>query len=163
MGTASRKAPHCDWSRRALMTPVPPTPWPLPGRRCPLPLRRSAARKAAHPAPAPKTASTAKPIKAAFTKAGLTACLAEQAAVDKKAVQAALAVLEGAVLGSGHRKGVGEVSLPGLVKIGVQQVPAKKKRFDKDPFTGEERWFDAKPAGVRIKARPLKKLRDAVA
>jgi hypothetical protein len=31
------------------------------------------------------------------------------------------------------------------------------------PFTGEERWFDAKPATVRIKARALKKLKDAAA
>ncbi|MGA9917905.1 MAG: DNA-binding protein, partial [Paraburkholderia sp.] len=44
-----------------------------------------------------------------------------------------------------------------------QAVPAKKKRFGKDPFSGEERWFPAKPASVRIKARPLKKLKDAAA
>jgi len=50
-----------------------------------------------------------------------------------------------------------------MLKINVQQVPAKKRRFGKDPFTGEERWFDAKPATVRIKARPLKKLKDAAA
>jgi nucleoid DNA-binding protein len=122
-----------------------------------------AAKKAASPAPASKTASAVKPIKEAFTKAALIAHLAEQAAVDKKAVRAVLAALEGVVLGSVHRKGAGEVSLLGLVKVGVQQVPAKKRRFGKDPFTGEERWFDAKPAGVRIKARALKKLRDAVA
>ena len=50
---------------------------------------------------------------------------------------------------------------PGLLKIGLQQVPAKKKRFGKDPFTGEERWFPAKPASVKIKTRALKKLKDA--
>jgi len=43
------------------------------------------------------------------------------------------------------------------------RVPAKKRRFGNDPFTGEERWFDAKPATVRIKARALKKLKDAAA
>jgi hypothetical protein len=41
------------------------------------------------------------------------------------------------------------------------QVPAKKKRFGKDPFTCEGRWFDARPATVRLKIRPLKKLKDA--
>ena len=46
---------------------------------------------------------------------------------------------------------------------GLQQVPAKKKRFGKDPFTGEERWFPAKPASVKIKTRALKKLKDATA
>ncbi|AUT66848.1 histone family protein DNA-binding protein [Paraburkholderia terrae] len=41
--------------------------------------------------------------------------------------------------------------------------PARKRRGHDDPFTGEERWFDAKPATVRIKARALKKLKDAAA
>jgi len=122
-----------------------------------------AAEKSAKASPASKTASTIKPVKDSFTKAALTAHLSEQAGVDKKTVQAVPAALEGVVLGSMHKKGAGEFSLLGLVKLGVQQVPATKKRFGKDPFTGQERWFDAKPARVRIKARPLKKLRDAVA
>jgi hypothetical protein len=94
---------------------------------------------------------------------GITAHLAEQSAVEPKAVKAVLAALESTVLGAVHKKGAGEFSLLGLVKIDVQQVPAKKKRFAKDPFTGEDRWFDAKPATVRIKARALKKLKDAAA
>ena len=32
-----------------------------------------------------------------------------------------------------------------------------------DVVGGQERWFEAKPARVRIKARPLKKLKDAAA
>ena len=67
------------------------------------------------------------------------------------------------ILGSVHKKGAGEFTLSGLLKISVQQIPAKKRRFGKDPFTGEERWFDPKPATVRIKARALKKLKDAAA
>lgn len=45
----------------------------------------------------------------------------------------------------------------------MRQIPGKKKRFDKDPLTGEERWFDAKPAKVRLKVRTLNKLKDAAA
>jgi hypothetical protein len=56
---------------------------------------------------------------------------------------------------------VGEFTLPGLMKISAQSIPAKKKRFGKDPFTGAERWFAPKPASVKIKVRALKKLRDA--
>ena len=113
-------------------------------------------------APAAKTAASAvKPIKESFTKAGLATYLAEQSAVDAKTVKAVLAALEAAILGSVHKKGAGEFALLGLVKIGVQQVPAKKRRFAKDPFTKEDRWFEAKPASVRIKARALKKLKDA--
>lgn len=74
-----------------------------------------------------------------------------------------LATLENVILGSIHKKGAGEFTLPGLLKISAQAVAAKKKRFGKDPFTGEERWFPAKPASVRVKARALKKLKDAAA
>ena len=121
-----------------------------------------AAKKTRTATPAVKTAASVKPIKQAFTKMALTAHLAEQSAVEPRAVRAVLAALESAVLGSVHKKGVGEFSLLGLVKIDVRQVPATKKRFGKDPFSGEERWFAAKPATVKVKARALKKLRDAV-
>ena len=123
----------------------------------------AASNKAAKTAsPASKTApSTIRPVTQSFTKAALATHLAEQSAVDPKAVKAVLAALEATILGSVHKKGAGEFALLGLLKIGVQQVPAKKKRFGKDPFTKEDRWFDAKPASVRIKARALKKLKDA--
>ena len=72
-------------------------------------------------------------------------------------------VREDTILGAVHKKGAGEFTLSGLLKISAQVVPAKKRRFGKDPFSGEDRWFDAKPASVRIKARALKKLKDAAA
>ena len=123
-----------------------------------------AAKKAAAPAAKPvAAAATLKPIKAAFNKTTLVAHLAEQSGVEPKAAKAVLAALEAAILGSVHKKGSGEFTLPGVLKIGLQQVPAKKKRFGKDPFTGEERWFPAKPASVKIKTRALKKLKDATA
>ncbi|KXU83769.1 DNA-binding protein [Paraburkholderia monticola] len=103
------------------------------------------------------------PVKEKFTKASLAAHVATAANVEPKAAKAVLAALEDTILGTVHKKGAGEFTLSGLLKISVQQVPAKKRRFGKDPFTGEERWFDAKPASVRIKARALKKLKDAAA
>lgn len=125
------------------------------------------AKKTTKPAPAVKTVAVAKPvaavkpIKTVFNKTTLVAHLVEQSGVEPKAAKAVLAALESAILGSVHKKGSGEFTLPGLMKIGLQQVPAKKKRFGKDPFTGEERWFPAKPASVKIKTRALKKLKDA--
>ena len=122
-----------------------------------------ATKKAAAPAAAKPVAAAAalKPIKTAFNKTTLVAHLAEQSGVEPKATKAVLAALETAILASVHKKGSGEFTLPGVLKIGLQQVPAKKKRFGKDPFTGEERWFPAKPASVKIKTRALKKLKDA--
>jgi nucleoid DNA-binding protein len=126
---------------------------------------KKAAPPAKKAAPAAKKAAATKappkPVKDGFTKASLATHLAENTGVEPKSVKAVLAALEEVMLGSVHKKGAQEFTLPGLLKISVQQVPAKKKRFGKDPFTGEERWFDPKPATVRIKARALKKLKDA--
>ncbi len=112
-------------------------------------------------APAAKTMSAAKPIKTAFNRTTLNQHIAEQAGVEPKVVKAVLVALETAMLSSIHKKGLGELTLPGLLKITALSVPAKKKRFGKDPFSGEERWFAPKPASIKIKTRALKKLKDA--
>ncbi|AOK19182.1 DNA-binding protein [Burkholderia cepacia] len=124
------------------------------------PAKKVVAKKVVAKAAAPAAPT---PLKDKFTKASLATHIAERAAVEVKAVKAVLVALENVVLGSVHKKGAGEFTLPGLLKITAQVVPAKKKRFGKDPFTGEERWFPAKPASVRVKARALKKLKDAAA
>ena len=108
------------------------------------------------------TASGApKPIKSAFTKSGLIAHLAEASGVDIKATKAILASLEATMLASVHKKGLGSFTLPGLLKVNVIHVPAKKKRTGIDPFTKQERSYAAKPATVKVKTRALKKLKDA--
>lgn len=124
------------------------------------PTRKSApARKAVSPS---KVApASLKPIKTAFNKSSLAAHLAEVAAVDAKSVKAVLASLEATILASVHKKGLGSFTLPGLLKVNVVNVPAKKKRTGIDPFTKQERVFAAKPATVKIKTRALKKLKDA--
>ena len=50
--------------------------------------------------------------------------------------------------------------LPGLFKINTVKKPAQKARKGIDPFTKQERVFAAKPASVKVKVRPLKKLKD---
>jgi nucleoid DNA-binding protein len=124
--------------------------------------KASLVKKAAAPvAKKPVAATPLKPIKDSFTKASLAIHLAERAGVEPKAAKALMAALEETVLASVHKKGAKEFTLPGLLKVVAQDVPAKKKRFGKDPFSGEDKWFAAKPASVRLKVRPLKKLKDA--
>ena len=135
-------------------TPVKKT---TAAKKAAAPAKTAAVKKAAGPA----TPTALKPVKDPFNKTTLVAHLATQAGVEPKTAKAVLAALETAILSTIHKKGCGEFTLPGLLKIGLQQVPAKKKRFGKDPFTGEERWFAAKPASVKIKTRALKKLKDA--
>ena len=116
------------------------------------------------PAPKAKAAPAApKPIKEALNKTSLVAHIVEASGVVAKDVRAVLVALEGAVTGSVHKKGAGSFQLPGLLKITSVSVPAKPKRKGINPFTKEEQWFAAKPASVKVKIRPLKKLKDAAA
>lgn len=124
-----------------------------------------ATKKKAAPKKAAKAAkpAAAKPIKEALSKSGLVAHIADAASVAAKDVRAVLAALEGAVHASVSKKGAGSFTLPGLLKITSVSVPAKPKRKGINPFTKEEVWFAAKPASVKVKVRPLKKLKDAAA
>ncbi len=135
------------------------------------PAKAAKAKKAVKKAPAKKVAakkavvakpSAMKPIKSALNKTSLVAHIAESSGVEPKSVRAVIAALEETTLAAMNKKAVGEFTLPGLLKIITQKVPAKPKRFGKNPFTGEEQWFAAKPATVKVKVRALKKLKDAV-
>jgi nucleoid DNA-binding protein len=127
------------------------------------PAKKAVAKKASvtKTAAAKKAAAPVSAIKTALNKSQLVTHVVEQSGVEAKSVKAVLATLEGAVLASVNKRGAGEFTLPGLFKVTVQKVAAKPKRFGKDPFSGEERWFPAKPASVKVKVRPLKKLKDA--
>jgi hypothetical protein len=125
------------------------------------PAKKAAPAKKVAKAAAPAKPAAVKPINTAFNRTGLIAHLAELAAVEVRAVRAIMASLEATILASVHKKGLGSFTLPGLLKVNVVNVPAKKKRTGIDPFTKQERVFAAKPATVKIKTRALKKLKDA--
>jgi len=168
MATAKKTAAPAAPAKKAAAKAVKAAA-PVKAVKAAAPAKKVAAKavKAAAPvkAPAvkaPKAAAAAlKPIKTAFSKTSLVAHLADTAAVDPKAAKAVMAALEATILASVSKKGLGEFTLPGLIKIAAQHVPAKKKRVGKDPFTGVERTFAAKPASTKIKARAMKKLKDA--
>ena len=124
--------------------------------------KKKATKKAAPKKAAAKPAAP-KPIKEAMSKSGLVSYISEQTGVPSRDVRAEMASLEGAVHGSINKKGAGTFTLPGLLKITAVNVPAKPKRKGINPFTKEEQWFAAKPASVKVKVRPLKKLKDAAA
>jgi len=120
-----------------------------------------ATKKAAKKA-APKTTSKSaanKPIKQVLGKSGLVEYITDACGVMAKDVRAVLAALESAVVGSVNKNGARTFTLPGLLKVTVATIPAKGV----NPFTKQEQWFAAKPASVRVKVRPLKKLKDAAA
>ena len=134
---------------------------PAAKKSAPVAKKATAAPKAAQAKKPAATVAPLKPIKTAFNKTTLQAHLAEVAGVEPKAVKAVLTALEATMVASMSKKGLGEFTLPGILKITAQAIPAKKKRRGIDPFTKVEREFAAKPASVRVKVRPLKKIKDA--
>jgi nucleoid DNA-binding protein len=118
------------------------------------------AKKAARK-PAAKSAPKAGSIKQVMSKSALVAHLAGTSGAAAKDVRAVIAALETTIQASLSKRGPRTFVLPGLLKITVTNVPAKKARKGINPFTGEETVFKAKPATVKVKVRPMKRLKDA--
>ena len=114
-------------------------------------------------ASAGKKTTAFKPSKDVLNRTGVLAAISQASGVDAKSVKAVLASLQDVMTGSVGKKGAGTFILPGLLKITAVKVPAKPKRKGINPFTKQEQWFAAKPATVKVKVRPLKKLKDAAA
>ena len=108
---------------------------------------------------AKKTAAT--PVKSVLSKSALIHHLAGTTGAAAKDVRAVISALEETIRGSISRKGPRTFVLPGILKITAVAVPAKKARKGINPFTGEPTVFKAKPATVKVKVRPMKKLKDA--
>jgi nucleoid DNA-binding protein len=105
-----------------------------------------------------------KPVKETLTKSALVNLIAEQNGVTRDVAKGVLATIEDVMMGSIHPRGVGEFTLPGLLKISLRKVPARKAgTMIRNPSTGEMVPGAAKPASVRVKIRPLSKLKGATA
>ncbi|MFO1406019.1 MAG: HU family DNA-binding protein [Steroidobacteraceae bacterium] len=109
--------------------------------------------------PAPKAAP--KAVKSVLSKSALVKHLAGASGAAAKDVKAVIHALEHTIHASISKKGPRTFVLPGLLKITAVAVPAKKARKGINPFTGEPTVFKAKPATVKVKVRPMKKLKDA--
>lgn len=109
-----------------------------------------------------KEAVKIRPVKETFTKSALIGLLAEQNDLPRKTITEVLASLENVMMGSIHPRGVGEFTFPGMFKIALRKVPARKAgTMIRNPATGEMMAAAAKPASVRVKMRPLSKLKKA--
>jgi nucleoid DNA-binding protein len=132
-------------------------------KKAPAKAAKSTPKTAGPNARAKAAATPMKPIKDSFNKTGLLNHLAQSSGVEPRSVKAVMAALEGTMVASINKKGAGSFVLPGLLKVTAVAVPAKKARKGINPFTKEETVFKAKPASVKLKVRPLKKLKDAAA
>ena len=122
------------------------------------PVKKASAKRPAAKQPAAKAA----PVKEALTKTALVNLIAEQNGVTKDVAKGVLTTIENAMTGSIHPRGVGEFTFPGLLKISLRKVPARKAgTMIRNPSTGQMVPGAAKPASVRVKIRPLAKLKAA--
>lgn len=112
--------------------------------------------------PAKTQTQTVRPIKDALSKSGLVERIAAENDIPRNTAKGVLASLENAVLGSVHPRGAGEFTWPGLMKVTLRKVPARKAgTLVRNPATGEMTPAAGKPASVRVKVRPLSKLKAA--
>lgn len=130
-----------------------------------VPARKAAPAKKAAPKRTARAAAEApaiRPFKETLTKSALINLIAEQNELPRKTAVAIFSTLEDLILGSVHPRGVGEFTMPGMFKVTLRKVPARKAgTLVRNPATGEMVKAAAKPASVRVKVRPLSKLKNA--
>ena len=95
-----------------------------------------------------------------MTKIQILTEIAEKTNLNRKQVSDVLDELEIVIQRHIKKRAVGEFTLPGLLKIRSVKRPATKKRAGRNPATGEELIIPAKPASIRVRVTPLKKLKD---
>ena len=122
-------------------------------------------RKTAKKAPAKKAVKAAAPkklpaIKEPMRKTEIFAKIAEDTELTRKQIAAVFESLGDLMHRHLKKRGAGEFTIPGMMKLRVQRKPATKARKGINPFTGEETVFAAKPARNVVKIRPLKKVKE---
>ena len=94
------------------------------------------------------------------TKSEILAQISKDAELSRKQVSEVFESLNGIIKKS--LRGNGLFTLPGLLKLKVVKKPATKAREGVNPFTGEKMMFKAKPASKKVRALPLKSLKNMV-
>ena len=123
-------------------------------------MAKKAAKKKAPAKKAPAAAPKVKAISEKLTKTQIVGALADSTGLTKKQVSAVMDAMNNLIEGSIKKRGAGEFTIPGMMKITTVRKPAVKARKGINPFTGEETMFKAKPATTAVKIRPLKKMKE---
>lgn len=124
------------------------------------PAKKKAAKKAPAKKPEAKAPAKVKAITTKMTKTQIVGSIADNTGLTKKQVSDVMQQLEGLIEGSIKKRGAGEFTIPGLMKVTTVRKPAVRARKGINPFTGEETMFKAKPASTAVKIRPLKKMKE---
>src|SRR5438105_14521145 len=95
-----------------------------------------------------------------LTKAQFIAALAETAGLDKKSVTNVLDALSQLIKKELGQGGPGEITIPNLVKLKAKKVAATEAKEIINPFTKQPTLQKAKPASLKVRATPVKALKD---
>jgi nucleoid DNA-binding protein len=129
-------------------------------------IRKAAARKSAAKKSAAKKKAAPKaskgPVTQKMTKTGILNEIASATMLTRKQVDSVIEELEALIKRHISKKGVGEFTLPGLLKVRAVKRPATKKRLGRNPATGAEIMIPAKPASIRVRVAALKRLKEMV-
>lgn len=130
------------------------------------PTTRTSASKASsgRKVPAKKATPKAKAVAVSkpMTKAQIFSAIGERTGVAKKDVAAVMGELEALIEGHLSKKGPGQFTLPGLLKVTRAKKPATKARMGRNPRTGEPMEIPARPARTTLRLRALKGLKAMV-
>jgi len=94
------------------------------------------------------------------TKSEVLNHISKSTGLSRKQVSGVFDSLHGVIKKS--LRGNGLFTIPGLLKLKVVRKPATKEREGTNPFTGEKMTFKAKPASRKVRALPLKALKEMV-
>ena len=124
------------------------------------PAKKAAPKKAPAAAKAPAKKATA--VQEKMTKTAILNEIATNTGLSRKQVSDVMAELETVIERHVKKRAVGEFTLPGLLKIKTVKKPAQRARKGvPNPFRpGETMDVAAKPASVRMRITPLKKLKE---
>ena len=117
-----------------------------------------------HPTIQEETLARAKKLTEAMTKTQMLSEIADNTELTKRQVSSVFDALESVIERHIKKGAVGMCTVPGLMKIKTIKKPAQKARKNvPNPFRpGELMDVKSKPASIRVKVLPLKKLKDMV-
>ncbi len=117
----------------------------------------------------PLKAASVKPIKKgplvvkeAFNHSLLIKTLVEHTNLGKKEVLSVLEALKDIMVAHLSKKGPQKFKLKGLFMAKIKDKPATKARKGRNPFTGEDMMFAAKPGRRVVKINALQPLKKAI-
>ena len=95
-----------------------------------------------------------------LTKTQIIAALAEGVGLEKKAIGSLFEALADLIKRELGPEGPGEITIPNLVKLRAKQAPATQEREGINPFTKQPTVIKAKPASLKVRATPVRALKD---